>query len=77
MIATEVRGPWLEYECSDCGQDLKEYAPRDPDRLDTRIAELTSDPAKRLCMVCRKEDRPKLTVVRNPLSQDQAPTDVL
>lgn len=47
-----VRGPFLEYECHQCGHVVKESAPRNDERLVDRIADLNNEPEKRICACC-------------------------
>lgn len=48
----DVRGPFLEYECHQCGQLIKENAPRNDERLVNRIADLNNEPDKKICASC-------------------------
>ena len=47
-----VRGPFIEYECPNCGNTVQSNVPRDRDRLETLIMEKNTNPAKRLCAGC-------------------------
>lgn len=48
----KVLGPFIEYECSKCGREVQENAPRNPDRLVERISEANRDPQLRRCASC-------------------------
>lgn len=49
---SDVRGPFIEYECSHCGATVKANAPRNDERLVNEIADLNNDPELRICAGC-------------------------
>lgn len=49
---SHVTGPFIEYQCHNCKNPIKEAAPRNEKRLTDRIAELNADSAKRVCARC-------------------------
>lgn len=53
---SDVRGPFIEYECNHCGATVKESAPRNDTRLVNRIADLNNDTELRNCSECEWVD---------------------
>jgi DNA-directed RNA polymerase subunit RPC12/RpoP len=47
-----VRGPFIEYECTKCGNTVQSSVPRNPDRLQELIYEKNKSPADRICAGC-------------------------
>ena len=47
-----VYGPYIEYDCVECGKVVKENAPKNKDRLEERIFEANTNPETRYCAGC-------------------------
>lgn len=43
-----VRGPFIEYDCTQCGRPVQENSPLNSER----IPELNATPEKRICAAC-------------------------
>lgn len=51
-MPSQVRGPFLEYECSKCGRTVQENADMPRDQMRERVVEANTIPEKRRCASC-------------------------
>ena len=56
-MPSHIRGPFIEFECSECGRTVQSNADMSRDQLHEMIVAKNNDPKKRICAGCWHPDR--------------------